>query len=213
MMAENFWRADLDRAEFKRGDSSTGVPGPGTPTAVTPDQRRALDELFSVTYEELRRLAAFVHRGDPSATLSPTVLVNEAWIKLSNSPELGSASPMHFKRIAARAMRQLLVDAARRRNASKRGGDEDVTVITYDESMHPIGTCGEDLLALDAALEELARMEPRQAMMVECRFFGGLDSAETAALLGVSEATILRDWRAARAWLAQALRPRDAKGA
>jgi RNA polymerase sigma factor (TIGR02999 family) len=172
-----------------------------------PDQRQALDDLFSLTYEELRRLAACVRRGDPSATLSPTVLVNEAWLKLANSPELGSSSPLHFKRIAARAMRQLLIEAARRRGASKRGGEEDVTIVTFDESMLPVETCGQELLALDAALGKLAQMEPRQAMMVESRFFGGLDITETATLLGVSEATILRDWRAAKAWLAQALRP------
>jgi RNA polymerase sigma factor (TIGR02999 family) len=169
------------------------------------EQRRALDELFSLTYEELRRLASSVRRGDPSATLTPTVLVNEAWMKMANSPEVGATSRLHFKRIAARAMRQLLIEAARRRGASKRGGEEDVSIITYDESMQPARTTGRELLALDAALEELARIEPRQAMMVESRFFGGLDIAETAALLGVSEATILRDWRAAKAWLAQAL--------
>lgn len=180
--------------------------GAATPEAGTPEQRRALDELFSLTYEELRRLASSVRRGDPSATLTPTVLVNEAWIKLSKSPELASASRLHFKRIAARAMRQLLIEAARRRHSNKRGGEEDVTVVTYDESMLPVTTCGKELLALDAALEELARLEPRQALMVESRFFGGLDVTETAALLGVSEATILRDWRAAKAWLAQALR-------
>src|SRR3954464_11308397 len=87
---------------------------------ATPEQRRALDELFSLTYEELRRLASAVRRGDPSATLSPTVLVNEAWLKMANSPAIGAASPLHFKRIAARAMRQLLVEAARRRGAEKR---------------------------------------------------------------------------------------------
>jgi RNA polymerase sigma factor (TIGR02999 family) len=104
-------------------------------------------------------------------------------------------------------MRQLLIEAARRRGASKRGGEEDVTIVTFDESMLPVETCGQELLALDAALGKLAQMEPRQAMMVESRFFGGLDITETATLLGVSEATILRDWRAAKAWLAQALRP------
>jgi RNA polymerase sigma-70 factor, ECF subfamily len=171
-----------------------------------PAQRKALDELFSLTYEELRRLASAVRRGDPSATLSPTVLVNEAWLKMANSPAIGAASPLHFKRIAARAMRQLLVEAARRRGAEKRGGCADITIVTYDESMEPVNTSGKELLALNSALEELVRMEPRQASMVECRFFGGLDIAETSALLGVSEATILRDWRAAKAWLAQALR-------
>lgn len=174
--------------------------------AVPPESRRALDDLFCLTYEELRRLASCVRRGDPSATLTPTVLVNEAWIKLAGSPEIGSTSRLHFKRIAARAMRQVLVEAARRRNAGKRGGEDDVNFITYDETMLPVTTCGKELLALDAALDELSRIEPRQAMMVESRFFGGLDVTETASLLGVSEATILRDWRAAKAWLGQALR-------
>src|SRR6202158_3938912 len=93
---------------------------------VAGEQRRALDQLFSVTYEELRRLASSVRRGDPSATLSPTALVNEAWLKLANSPELALTSRLHFKRIAARAMRQLLVEAARRRKAGKGGGAADI---------------------------------------------------------------------------------------
>jgi RNA polymerase sigma factor (TIGR02999 family) len=170
-------------------------------------ERHALDELFSLAYEELRRLASSVRRGDPSATLSPTVLVNEAWLKLAKSPRLAFESPLHFKRIAARAMRQLLIEAARRRYSHKRGGAEDVAIITFDDELHQAAVCGKELLALNAALEELAGMEPRQAQMIEYRFFGGLDITETAALLGVSEATILRDWRAAKAWLAQALRP------
>ncbi|MGA8145110.1 MAG: ECF-type sigma factor [Candidatus Acidiferrales bacterium] len=171
----------------------------------TPEERRSLDQLFSVTYEELRRLASSVKRGDPSATISPTALVNEAWLKLSKSPRFTSASRLHFKRIAARAMRQLLIEAARRRNANKRGGGADVNV-TFDESFDEKPSSGQSLLALDSALEELARMNPRQAMMVESRFFGGLDIAETAELLEVSEATVLRDWRAAKAWLAHELR-------
>lgn len=172
----------------------------------TPEERRALDQLFSVTYEELRRLASSVKRSDPGATLSPTTMVNEAWVKLAKSPRFASTSRLHFKRIAARAMRQVLVEAARRRNASKRGGGEGITVITFDESQGATTSCGQDLLALDTALEELARLQPRQAMMVESRFFGGLDVTEIASLLAVSEATILRDWRAAKAWLAHELR-------
>jgi RNA polymerase sigma factor (TIGR02999 family) len=165
--------------------------------------RQALNDLFSVTYEELRRLASTVKRGDPSSTLNPTALVNETWLKLMNSPGLTSVSRLHFKRIAARAMRQLLVEAARRRNADKRGGSEGVQRITFDESQ--VQASEKQLIALDEALHELSRFEPRQAMVVESRFFGGCDIAETAALLGVSEATILRDWRAAKAWLAHVL--------
>jgi RNA polymerase sigma factor (TIGR02999 family) len=168
-------------------------------------ERRALDDLFSVTYEELRRLAASVKRGDQSATLSPTALVNEAWLKLANSPRFATTSRLHFKRIAARAMRQVLVEAARRRHASKRGGP-DAYVVSLDDSSDAASWTGQDVLALDRALDELARLQPRQALMVESRFFGGLDATETAALLEVSEATILRDWRAAKAWLAHELR-------
>jgi RNA polymerase sigma factor (TIGR02999 family) len=173
------------------------------------EDRRALDALFSAAYEELRRLAATVKRNDPAATLSPTALVNEAWLKLADSPAVARTSPLHFKRIAARAMRQVLVEAARRRNAEKRGGGD--AVVTFDEAMNAVSgvTTADDVLGLDAALEALAQIEPRQALMVESRFFGGLDVAETAQLLGVSEATVLRDWRAARAWLSRELRTRS----
>jgi RNA polymerase sigma factor (TIGR02999 family) len=161
--------------------------------------RAALDRLFSVTYEELRRLASTVKRSDWNASISPTTLVNEAWMKLAASPSFRSMSPLHFKRIAARAMRQVLVEAARRRNAAKRGGEG--TFVAFDESIGAAVSAADDLVALDAALDDLARINPRQAAMVECRYFGGLDIAETAALLDVSEATVHRDWRAARAWL------------
>lgn len=169
-------------------------------------ERQALDQLFSLAYEELRRLASTVKRGDPSNTLSPTALVNEAWLKLAKQPGIAAASRLHFKRIAACAMRQLLVEAARRRNAHKRGGDGEVIFVSFDESLDGAATIPEDLLMLDAALNELARLEPRQAMIVESRFFGGLEVSEISGLIGVSEATVLRDWRAAKAWLGQELR-------
>jgi RNA polymerase sigma factor (TIGR02999 family) len=162
------------------------------------------DRLFSAAYEELRRLAAAVRRDDPGRTLSPTALVNEAWLKLASSPAFAATSPAHFKRIAARAMRQVLIEAARRRSARKRGGG--APLVTFDEDTLPPARDAEELLALDTALDALARLEPRQAQIVESRFFGGLDVRETSAVLGVSEATILRDWRAARAWLAHELR-------
>jgi RNA polymerase sigma factor (TIGR02999 family) len=168
---------------------------------------QALDDLFTATYDELRRLASVVRRDDPHFTLSPTALVNEAWLKLRESPGLAKVSRIHFKRIAARAMRQVLIEAARRRRAEKRGGGE--VLVTFDESIHQQAQSVDDLLALDDALRDLARIEPRQATLVESRFFGGLDVAETAELLDVSEATVLRDWRAARAWLAIELRGAD----
>lgn len=172
--------------------------------------RGELDYLFSVTYEELRRLAASVKKSDPAATLSPTALVHEAWLKLAGSPRFVSTSRLHFKRIAARAMRQLLVESARRRQSMKRGGkrcggDQTVFVI-FDEAGKAPASTDEQILRLDAALDELARLNPRHALMVESRFFGGLEVNETAELLNVSEATILRDWRAAKAWLGRELR-------
>jgi RNA polymerase sigma factor (TIGR02999 family) len=170
-----------------------------------PEDRQALDHLFSVTYEELRRLAATLRRNDPNTTLNPTALVNEAWLKLSKSAEIAATSPLHFKRIAARAMRQVLVEAARRRGSSKRGGGAEMTV-TFDEAVQRKPSGSDEILALNTALDALARMNPRHAVMVESRFFGGLDVPETAMLLNVSEATVLRDWRAAKAWLAHELR-------
>ncbi|MGE3166130.1 MAG: ECF-type sigma factor [Planctomycetota bacterium] len=175
--------------------------------------RAHLDQLFSMIYEELRRLASTVRATDARATLNPTALVNEAWIKLASSPPLTVVSVLHFKRIAARAIRQVLVEAARRRNAERRGSG--IVPVVFDEALAPASadrmtaspdSGGEDVLALDAALEALRKMNPRQAAMIEGRFFGGLEVAEIAQLLQVSEATVLRDWRAARAWLANELR-------
>src|SRR5690349_23625302 len=147
----------------------SGLPQHGERHRLLPESgdRRALDDLFSAAYEELRRLAATVSRNDPAATLSPTALVNEAWLKLADSPAVARTSPLHFKRIAARAMRQVLVESARRRNADKRGGG--AAVVTFDDAMSAVTTVttADDVLGLDAALEALALIEPGQAPMVE----------------------------------------------
>lgn len=177
----------------------------GGPTE-TPEQRRALDQLFSLAYEELRRLASTVKRGDQGITLSPTALVNEAWLKLAKTPGLSAVSQLHFKRIAARAMRQLLVEAARRRHARKRGGNGEVIFVTFDDSLDGSNSSEKDLLALNTALDELVKLAPRQAMIVESRFFGGVEIGEIAEQLGVSEATVFREWRVAKAWLGNELR-------
>lgn len=163
-----------------------------------------VDKLFSAAYEELRRLAAQVRRGEGASTLNPTALVNEAYVKLAGSLRLQPESLLHFKRIAARAMRQVLVEASRRRKALKRGGDQDI--VTFDEARDAKTARPDEVLALDAALEDLAETSPRQAMLVECRFFGGLDARETAELLQVSESTVDRDWRSAKAWLSLQIR-------
>lgn len=168
------------------------------------DGHEKLDELFSLTYEALRHLAQRVKRDDPGASITPTALVNEAWLKLAATPAAANTSPLHFKRIAARAMRQVLVEAARRRQADKRGG-RDVLHVTLDDAVSAPDD-GVEMLALHEALDRLAAQYPRQAQLVESRFFGGLDVAETAQLLDISESTVLREWRLARAWLARELR-------
>jgi RNA polymerase sigma factor (TIGR02999 family) len=166
--------------------------------------QRAVDGLFAAAYDELRRVAARVRSRDPRATLSPTALVGEAWLKLRGNGGASGLSDSHFKHLAARAMRQVLVEAARRRRAHKRGGAW--RMVTFDEHVMLPAAGPAEVLALDTALEALARLSPRQAALVECRFFGGMDVAETAAVLSISEATVLRDWRAARAWLGRELR-------
>jgi RNA polymerase sigma factor (TIGR02999 family) len=164
-----------------------------------------LDVAFTTAYDELRRLARAIRRSDPGATIDPTALVNEAWLKLAGSPGFASTSPLHVRRIAGRAMRQVLVEAARRRQANKRGGP-DAVVVTLDEGLDGAVAPIADVLTLDHALEELAQHQPRQAAMIEARFFAGLSVAETAETLGVSEVTVARDWRVARAWLIDVLR-------
>lgn len=171
---------------------------------------RSLDEVFSLVYEELRRLASYVRRGDASATLNSTALVHEAWLKLKGSPRVAETSVPHFKGIAARAMRQVLVEAARRRLARKRGGAGQAIFVELEESVGSLEPNDTELLSLDSALERLAAMNARQAQVVEYRFFGGLTVTESASMLGVSESVVERDWRVAKAWLADAIRQSSA---
>ena len=160
--------------------------------------RHRLDASYTAAYEELRRLASAVGRGETSRTLSPTALVHEAWLKLAQSPDFAAESGLHFKRIAARAMRQVLVEGARRRGARKRPSD--AVRIEFDEREMGV-TTSERVLDLDDALQALAKVSDRQAQVVEARFFGGLTVPEIAEAMGVSEVTVMRDWRVARAWL------------
>lgn len=171
------------------------------------EQKTVIDDLFILAYEELRRLALAVRRNDPSVTLNPTALVHEAFMKLAGSSVLEGTSPLHFKRVAARAMRQVLVEAARRRQADKRGG-VGALQISLDDWPEVASTSNEEFLTLDDTLNQLALINPRQEQVVEARFFGGLDVSETAALLNISEETVARDWRAAKAWLSSELRRR-----
>lgn len=163
--------------------------------------RQLLDDRFSLVYEELRRLAANVLRGEQNARLTPTTLVHETWLKLAHTPQIAGTTSLHFRRIAARAMRQVLVEAARRRGALRRQDGE--FLVTFDESVPGMAAITEsrEILALDSALDQLREISARQAELVEGRFFGGLEISELAELLDVSEATVAREWRSARAWL------------
>lgn len=164
-------------------------------------EKEALDTLFALAYDELRRTARRV-RGGREDTLTTTALVHEAYLKLLPST-LPANDAAHFKLLIARAMREVLVDAARRRHAGKRGGAD--VAVTLDEELQAVPLRAGQLLDLHAALEELALVDSRRAAVVECRFFGGLDVEETAAALDLSTATVKRDWRVARAWLAEAV--------
>ena len=155
--------------------------------------------MFSITYEELRRLAATVKKDSNIVTYNPTSLVNEAYLKIIKSGSLEYNSRKHFKRIAARAMRQVLVDKARSRNSVKRGANIHFVTINdqIDKSLHTI----KDFLTLHYALNKLADYHERQAQIVELKFFGGYNFEEIAEMLEVSESTVWRDWRTAKAWL------------
>jgi RNA polymerase sigma factor (TIGR02999 family) len=184
---------------------SSGPAPPGQAQRSKNDQRVLVDELFSATYEELRRLASFVNRSRSQTFLSPTTLVNEAWLKLSGSHSHQFQSVIHFKATAACAMRQILVEAARRQGSQKRGGE--VVFVDFEDMAAPI-QCDRQLIALHESLDELARINPRQALLVESRYFGGMEVSEISELLNVSEATVLRDWRAAKAFLRVQIRNR-----
>jgi RNA polymerase sigma factor (TIGR02999 family) len=164
--------------------------------------KQALDDLFNLAYEELRRIARSIPHSAPNVNVSTQTLIHEAWLKLVNSSKLKLDSKLHFTCVAAKVMRQIVVDIARRRGAFRRAG----LFVTFDEALGVSVSRNQDVLALDAALEELARMNPRQARTVELRFFGGLDIPEIVAALGVSKSTVDRDWRVAKAWLQAEIR-------
>ena len=175
--------------------------------------RSALSELLPHIYDDLRRLARGLFRDVPSGfTLQPTALVHEAYVRLAGSSAQTWESRKHFLDVAAMAMRQLLSDHSRRRRALKRGGAaERVDLGAADVGMDG-ATEGVDLLALDEALTELERLDPRQARIVHLRIFAGMTVDETAELLGVSRRTVMNDWRMARMFLSDLLIDDDARG-
>ena len=160
----------------------------------------ALAELMPLVYDELRRLArGYLGRERRGVTLQPTALVNEAYVRLLKDRKQDWRTRAQVIGIAAVAMRQILIEAARARAAQKRGGDVDR--VTLDEGLVAGEERSVDVLAVDAALDKLAAFDAEQARLVELRFFGGLTIEESAAALGVSPATVKRHWAVARAWL------------
>jgi RNA polymerase sigma factor (sigma-70 family) len=174
--------------------AATGGGGEGAQSDITrllldwrDGDRRALDRLIPQVYDELRRLAGrYVRREPPDSPLQPTALIA----------------------VAARQMRRILVDQARERRAAKRGGGAAPVTLVDDALAGGEPVAGVDLLALDAALGELANLDPRQAELVELRFFAGMTVPETAAALGISPATVKREWALAKAWLYRKLNER-----
>ena len=188
-------------------------PGPSTETqlllAWTAGDRRALDQMLPLVYDELHRLASgYLARERPDHTLQPTALVHEAFLRLINQREVDWRNRAQFLGVAAGLMRRILVNHARDRAAEKRGGEWERVSLSLVEV--PSGGPDVDLIALEDALERLATLDERKAKVVELRFFGGLSSEEVAEVLGVSRATVEREWSFARAWLFDALGGNDA---
>jgi len=162
-------------------------------------QEGAFEELTPLVYRELRGLAAsYLRRERPNHTLQPTALVHEAYLRLIDPAGLDSHSRAHFFAISANLMRQILVDHARARRTAKRGGGNKVSL--HDDAA-AVPSLDLDLLALDVALDKLARLDPRQARIVEMRFFAGLTENEIASVLDVAPITIKRQWALAKAFL------------
>jgi len=208
-MMEALW--PLQAAIFSVSDCRT-IVSPETPSnAVTQllmrwkmGDEQALNMLAPIVYEELRRLAHYYLRSERSEhTLESAALVNEAYLRLIGGEPVELQNRDHFFAVASRLMRQVLVDYARSRKAAKRDGGLRVSL---SNAVDVAITNEEDLVALDRALEELARIDQRQARIVELKFFGGLSSTSAASVLDISRATVDREWAVARLWLHRHIR-------
>ena len=166
---------------------------------------QALHHLMPLVERELNRIARACLAGERARSVSATALVNEAFLRLVELERIDWRDRAHFLSIGARLMRRVLVDLARTRRAEKRGGD--AVRVSLDEGMVPGSTRDADVVRLDEALEALTQMDPRKGRVVELRFFGGLSTEETAAVLEVSAKTVIRDWTFAKAWLQREMTP------
>lgn len=168
----------------------------------------AMDRLMPLVYDQLRQIAHRQLGSEPTGhTLTTTALVHEAYLKLVDQTRAQLRDRAHFFAIAARAMRRILIDYARRHRAARRGGGAERKRVSLDDVELPVAERAEVLVALDDALERLAQFDSHLAQIVECRFFAGLSEAETAAALAVSQRTVARQWVLAKGWLYQELQP------
>lgn len=160
-----------------------------------------MDDLFTLVYAELRRIAARQLRTERAGhTLCTTALVNEAWVELAKLTRIQWQSRTHYLALAAQAMRRVLIDYAVARQAQKRGGGRAIESLEED-ALIVVQESAEEFIALDDALQQLMSLNERHARIVECRFYGGMSVEETADALDISPATVKRDWTLARAWL------------
>ena len=173
-------------------------------------QSSALDDLIPHVYRELKRLARRHMRSSDCGTLQTTALVHEAYIRLVDLTSVRWQDRAHFFAVAAQIMRGILVDAARARRAQKRGGllrrSDPSTNVDLDQIPDMGSGRAEEILAIHEALDRLAKMDPRQAQVIEMRFFGGLSVEETAEVLKISPQSVMRDWKLAKAWLRREIR-------
>ncbi len=193
MLRPSFVTARINRMPSRRSEITELLLAWNTGDAA------AAERLMTILYTELRRLAArYLKRERRDHTLQPTALVHEAYLQLIESPSLNWQNRAHFFGVAARLMRHILVDHARRHQAAKRGGGYKVSL---SENLTLVEPTDFDLLALNDALERLAALDEQQSRVVELRYFGGLSIEETAEVLAISPATVKRSWASARAWL------------
>ena len=203
------WGAILSRKPRKTFENTVmSVSSRGEVTelllAWSGGEESALDKLVPLLRPELRRLAHRYMRGEqPDHTLQTTALINEAYLRLVDSGRVQWRDRAHFLAVSAQLMRRVLVDYARSRRSLKRGDDHHQ--LSLDKALDLYHVRSRDLVQLDDVLDELGTKYPRKAKVIELRFFGGLSVQETAEALGVSEDTVLRDWRLARLWLLRAL--------
>jgi RNA polymerase sigma factor (TIGR02999 family) len=189
---------------------NSGIPeDPGNVTGLllawSQGDEGALDRLMPFVHDELHRMARRCMAGERAGhTLQATALVNEAYVRLIDARSVAWHDRAHFMAVAARVMRRILVDHARARLSEKRG--RNLARVTFDEALLVTAEPAHDFVALDDALDALARFAERKSRVIELRFFGGLTVEETAAVLKVSPDTVMRDWRLAKAWLQQEMR-------